>query len=253
MTGKFYSTTQTLRSSVRGFTLIEMLIAISVFAIVLLIIVNVYVVVNNSQRKVVTLQKIQDDTRFLYEAMAQEIRLGSIDFNFYATVASGINLEPTLGGTDNYVLAIVTQSQEHVFFRRSSLVANDNDGAGDTVQYCAVDAANSCGLDDDSLWQDITPEGVSVLDLRFLITPSADPFTATAEQTCAATSECDPGYVCDATCQYFSDGGNYQPKVRIVMNTVGRAGAASEESHLTVQTTISTRLFTGPILNLNFQ
>ncbi len=228
-----------------GFTLIEMLIAISIFSLVLIVATNIYVTINNSQRKVVTMQKIQDDTRFLFEAMAQEIRLGSINYDFYES--NGINLhpDPALGGLDNYILAIDNQAGEEVFFRRS---------ADSKVLYCIINDLNDCDLSEDALWQSVTPDGVEILDLRFAISPSADPFIETTTVSCAINEDCDLGYACNTTdniCEYYSDGGNFQPKVKFVMSSRGLGTNLADESEILMQTIISTRIFSGAVNNLN--
>ena len=228
-----------------GFTLIEMLIAISIFALVLIVATNIYITINNSQRKVVTMQKIQDDTRFLFEAMAQEIRLGSINYDFYEI--NSIYLHPDRGGKDNYILAINSQAGDEIFFRRSG------SGSGNKVQYCAVNNLNDCDFTIDSLWQNVTPEGVDILDLRFVISPSADPFIETMSESCSVDTDCGFGYACDTTCKYDSDGGNYQPKVKFILQSYGVGKNIAEESEILMQTTISTRIFTGPVQNLNYE
>ncbi|XOU94481.1 MAG: PilW family protein [Candidatus Kerfeldbacteria bacterium] len=238
-----------------GFTLIEMLIAISIFSLVLIVATNIYITINNSQRKVVTQQKIQDDIRFLFEAIAQEIRLGSINYDFYEN--NNINLHTGLGGSDNSILAINSQSGDEIFFRRSSDPFNTNNGQGNKVEYCTVNDFNDCALDDDTLWQSVTPAGVETLDLRFAITPSANPFVETSTVSCTSNAECDLGYVCDTIddyiCEYDSDGQNFQPKVRFVLNSRGIGRNKGEESEILMQTIISTRIFTGAVQNLNYE
>ena len=49
----------------KGFTLIEMLIALSIFILVMLAGVNVYFVISTAQHRTVALQKVQDDVRYL--------------------------------------------------------------------------------------------------------------------------------------------------------------------------------------------
>lgn len=243
-----------------------MIIALSIFIMTVLLAVNIYLIFNNTQRRTVAQQKVQDDMRYLFEAMAQEVRLGRINYNFYADLANGINLYPaddgngsTVDGNNNYALSVINQAGEHVFFRRSSQAAGQNDGQGSKVQYCAVGDANDCDVTVDSNWQDVTPVGVRVTDLRFIITPTVDPFTEVGSgelpDSCSVSSPCPLGYTCQASsCHYFADGGNFQPKVRIVLSTESedaRIPAASRG--LTMQTIISLRAAQGKIQNENYQ
>jgi len=237
-----------LTKNQHGFTLIEMIVAISIFVLILLIATNIYFIVNNTQRKVVTMQRIQSDVRYLYEAIAQEIRLGRINYDFYND--NGIDLHPN--ATEyNTVLAVVNRSGDSVFFRLSS--------GGDKVQYCEISIDNDCDLGDDSLWQDITPEGVVAEDLRFIITPSADPFTDTTGLPCSIDNDCIGNYISyrcdnivDNRCEYHSDGNNFQPKVQIVLKTRGTAKNIIEESEMLMQTTVSSRILPGKAENINY-
>ena len=128
------------------------------------------------------MQKVQDDVRYLFEAMAQEVRLGRINYDYYLDPDNSINLHPDTGGNNNEVLAVVNQLNEAVFFRLNS--------ASDTVQYCKIEQGSDCRLTIDEDWQDITPEGVKVDDLKFIITPSADPFAEPIPPACSINADC---------------------------------------------------------------
>ncbi len=236
-----------LTKNQKGFTLIEMIISVSIFVLVLVIAANIYLVINNTQRKVVTMQRIQSDTRYLFEAIAQEIRLGQINYDFYNN--NDIDIHPS--AADNTVLAVVNRSGNSVFFKLSSI--------GDKVQYCEVNEENNCALDDDSLWQNVTPEGVEVEHLRFIITPSADPFSEVSERECNNDSDCTGDYIsyrCDIggddRCEYYSDGHNFQPKVQIVLKVRGTARSIAEESEMIMQTIVSSRIMPGKVQNNNY-
>ncbi|MFA6098831.1 MAG: prepilin-type N-terminal cleavage/methylation domain-containing protein [Patescibacteria group bacterium] len=240
-----------LSKNQNGFTLIEMIISLSIFVMTILAAINVYLIINNSQRKVVAMQRVQDDLRYVFETLAQQVRLGSINYSFYAD--NGIELYPQAGVT-NKILAIFNQSGEEIYFRQE----------GDGVQYCKVEIAGDCDLATGTGWFDITPVGVSISQLQFIITPSANPFTPSTAVACTAgsakTLECLNiyGYSCSCTvdpcfCQYYSDGGNFQPKVRISMTAMATEIPLPEKSRtVSMQTTISLRRASGQVLNLNY-
>ncbi len=217
-----------------------MLIAISIFALVLIAITNVYLIFNNSQRKIVTLQKIQEDVRFLFDSIAQDIRLGSINYDYYQT--NGIGIHPNRDGLNNSLLALIDQSGEQIFYNWNETTYK--------LQYCSGD----CDLGNSADWENITPEQVEIVDLKFIIYPSADPFKEVAEEACTGNSQCETsGYVCNAGfCKYFSDGQNFQPKVLFSIKSRGVEQKIAQESELIMQSTISTRIFSSQIKNLNY-
>jgi len=63
----------------KGFTLLEMIISMGVFAVAALIGVSSLLALTNAQKKALVFQSTQDNLRFAVEAMAREIRTG----NFY--------------------------------------------------------------------------------------------------------------------------------------------------------------------------
>ncbi len=238
----------------KAFTLIEMIVSLSIFVLIVLIVINVYMVINLSQRRTVEMQKLQSDTRYIFEAMAQEIRLGIIDYDFYSTASPTFDLHPG-AAIDNYILVLRNQSADRVFFRRSG--AN---GVGTAIQYCKETTAGDCELADGPGWQNVTPEGVRVTDLRFSITPSADPFAVVDPLSCTDDSDCIGDYAsyrCDAVtdnrCEYFTDGDNFQPKVRINLQVQGLDTSITEEGRtLTMEPIISSRILQGSVRNENY-
>ncbi|MDD5040081.1 MAG: prepilin-type N-terminal cleavage/methylation domain-containing protein [Patescibacteria group bacterium] len=237
-----------------GFTLIEMIISLSIFVMVGLLVINVYVIINASQRRTVAQQKLQSDTRYLFEAMAQEVRLGKIDYSFYSGTPAAIDLHPA-AATDNCILALTDQVGRSVFFRRTGDAC---DGSG--VQYCEEVNLGDCALIGGTGWANITPANVQVQALRFSITPSADPFSTVAERSCDDDSDCASGYdsyrcdvAGDTRCEYYTDGDNFQPKVRIVFSAVSTDEKIPVAGRtISMQTTVSSRILQGQVLNTNY-
>lgn len=58
----------------RGFTLMEVVIAIGIFSIVSLVVSSIFMNVNNLQRTTANYQRLQNDGRYMIEKMAREIR-----------------------------------------------------------------------------------------------------------------------------------------------------------------------------------
>lgn len=68
-----------------GLTLIELIVALGIFGLVVTMVVNIFVVVLISQRRIISLRNIEDSARFALESMTREIRTGK---NFGGTVNS---------------------------------------------------------------------------------------------------------------------------------------------------------------------
>jgi len=237
----------------KAFTLIEMLVVVSIFSTVVLIATNIYVSVTFIQTRVASLQKIQEDVRFVMETVAQSIRLSSINYIFYTD--NNIDLHQEATGKP-YVLALIDQTGGRVFYRRSGSTL-PGDGQGNLLQVCYGE--DDCKLTDNDNWQDITPKGVEIKDLKFIITPSADPFTEVASQsgTCSLGETCSSApynfYRCNGTtCQYYSDGQKFQPKVKVIIKTESPGERLAEKASMNLQTIISTRIPHFEIKNLYY-
>ncbi|MFC1687770.1 type II secretion system protein J [Patescibacteria group bacterium] len=252
------------RSKEKGFTLIEALVALGIFSTVILITVTIFVTVTGVQRRVASNQKIQDDMRQVFEAVAQQVRLGTIHYNYYSdpdlngnyNPFTAIDLYPT--ATDLVTtLALINQNGEYVYFD------HDSTGGRGILRYCKLpDASNPATC----TWLDITPSQVDISHIQFLISPSADPFydpmqkvNCVVDADCVTTNgsyvwtsyRCDPTFVPNGRCEYYTDGGNYQPKVRIVIEARGISGKVSEQGHIQLETIISTRSVESKVLNDN--
>lgn len=231
----------------KAFTLIEALITLALFSVVVLIATNIYMSVISIQTRVVSLQKIQEDVRFLMESMTQSVRLGYIDYIFYN--ANSRNLYP--GASNIYELAVIDQTGNRIFYRRSGSLTLD-DGSGEKLQFCT---GTNCGLLTGD-WQDITPKGVKVTDLKFIITPSADPFTSPTPPPPSCIGSCSGQYLsykCDSNiCKYYSDSHKFQPKVKIILKTESPGERMAEKASIHLQTTISTRIPQFEVKNLNY-
>jgi len=229
-----------------GFTLIEMIVVVGIFTTVVLIALNLYLTIANIQKRVLSLQKIQEDIRFAVESMAQQIRLSKINYSYY--VAKPIGLYPGAATVDT--LALLNQTGDKVFFR-----LNNNKLEYQSCPSTDTDPATICD-ETDYPWQDVTPAEVKIKNLEFFITPSADPFSMPAGvlNDCPNTA-CPAGYQCDVNinkCQYFTDGGNFQPKVRIIMATEGVSTQQKERASINIQTTVTSRIAESTVVNDNF-
>ena len=101
----------------RGFTLLEMLVAVGLFTVALFIIMVTLFSVTNAQKKAAALQNAQDNLRFAFEAMTKEIRTGR---SFHCGASGAL-----------------TQAQNCNFPNGSDSFSFRN-GAGQTVTYQVI-------------------------------------------------------------------------------------------------------------------
>ncbi|OGZ33754.1 MAG: hypothetical protein A2Y98_03225 [Candidatus Portnoybacteria bacterium RBG_19FT_COMBO_36_7] len=64
------------KSAIKGFTLIEVLVATAIFVTVLMVTVSIFLMAIKNQRRSFEIQNLQDNARFIIERMSKEIRMG---------------------------------------------------------------------------------------------------------------------------------------------------------------------------------
>lgn len=191
----------------RGFTLMEMLVALGLFSMVMATGMDIYLLAGRAQRKVFTLERLQSDARYAMEAMAREVRTGSIDFAYYAGRGTPLALPDS-------ELALVASDNSRLRFHRSTTADQG---------YCADAASVPCLLvtADNGTPAAITPRGVSVTSLGFYVAPSLDPFTFGAA-----------GWLV-----------NVQPHVTVVVALRSVGGRIGETQDIYLQTTATSRAY----------
>jgi len=86
----------------RGFTLIELIVALAAFSLVVLSISGIFISVINSQRKILSIQNTQEAGRYLLESMTKEIRMSTINSSS-AEGVSTLYITNSKGEDVNYV------------------------------------------------------------------------------------------------------------------------------------------------------
>ncbi|MFA6512316.1 MAG: prepilin-type N-terminal cleavage/methylation domain-containing protein [Patescibacteria group bacterium] len=210
----------------KGFTLLELLIVTAIFALTVVLAVDIFIVLTKLQRKTFTSQRLQGDARFVMELIAKDVRLGQIDYEFYDQLSSlyGITIDLT---TSTNLLALRDAQGESIVYRRADLqgdtlwdepLGNEwNDPSGPALEVCIGD----CISNTNSVWESITPEGIKVVSTHFFITPSVTPFVPVAG--------------------VFAN--DEQPKVLIQIGTQGEGFTTEEQGFIFLQTTASTRIY----------
>jgi prepilin-type N-terminal cleavage/methylation domain-containing protein len=131
---------------VGGFTLVEMMVSVSIFAIIVTVGIGALFSMNRSYTATRTQQAIMDQLNFALESMAREIRTGS---SYYC--GSGLNLP---------------SSENDCLSSQNSLSFVNVDGEG--VAY-AISGSGRIVKRVDNERFDITPEEIEIVDLSFRV------------------------------------------------------------------------------------
>jgi len=181
-----------------GFTLMEMLIAVAVFSVVITVSLDLYFVAQKAQHKTTAIQRVQSDARYSIEAMAREIRTDKIDYSMAI-------------GNPSSSLSLVDVDGQSIVFRK----IDDETIAGCSLVPCIGLKVGSSGS-----WLKLTPEKIKVIDLKFFIYPTTDPFAT--------------GVIGE------------QPRVTILLTVQNQPSATvadQDARSITLQTTVSSRYY----------
>ncbi|MCH7759662.1 prepilin-type N-terminal cleavage/methylation domain-containing protein [Patescibacteria group bacterium] len=148
----------------QSFTLIELMVSLSILAMVILSAMGIYLKVIGTRQKTLGQLNIQEEGQYLMSLIVKDIRAGMVDYSSY-------------GGT-------LTSPEDELFLLDFSYPQNqiryktDLNASGDCAQdRCVLQRcqAVSCSAGD---YKNITQTNVSIERLDFYISPTDNPFTA---------------------------------------------------------------------------
>lgn len=158
--------------SQRGFTIVELVVAMTVFAVVITVAVGAFVNVQRTAQKTSAQRKVQQDTRYNLEQLTRQIRSARIDYGFYLNNQS--NAQCNISGRQMLAMFVTDASSpapKRTFYwyqatERTlySLVRSDVS----TIPTCSEvvnDTARTRQIGD----------GIALTDLQFFVLPTADP------------------------------------------------------------------------------
>ncbi len=99
----------------RGFTLLEIIVAVGLFTIVAFLATTSLLILNNAQRRTFFIQTNQDNVRFALESMAREIRTGVTYKSTTDSMGPCAGLSPALS-----CLAFTNSLKQDVVYKYSS-------------------------------------------------------------------------------------------------------------------------------------
>lgn len=193
----------------RGFTLLEMLVAVSIFVVLVVAATDIFMMANRSQRKVFDLQAMQASSRFTLDAIVREIRTGTVDYGYYAGLENGMQ-------NPAEVLALIDSQETPIKFYES----DQTNG-----QYCQDEQSRPCLLVEVGSFDPapLSPLGVKVRSANFFVSPEQGPFDFDA-----------------AASDYSSD---KQPTVTVMLSLESVGRKSDERTYLDLQTTATSRLY----------
>jgi len=143
-----------------GFTLIEMVIAVAVFSIVLLTIMQIFITITRAQQKSSAALEAQAEARYALETLTRKIKSSYIFYDHYKPLTPS-HPELSLVDTNNNGTVFLLQSGVP---NCSSLVSSP----------CLKMLVDTNGFATST--QSLTGEGIKITNLEFLVSPQTDPF-----------------------------------------------------------------------------
>lgn len=226
-----------------GFTIVEILLATALFSVTMLVATSVFILTHRTQRITTASQKLQDDTRYIMEAISRDIKFTSIDYSCYNQETQACYANSFNGGSNIHldtnhgqanVLALKDSSGVQKFYavdvpagstdRQKKLLFCSRDPASESPDKCFP--GESVWTSETTPWKVITPAGVQASRITFWIYPFVDPYQQCLEEDCGVSP-----YLADA-----------QPRVTIVLQTRPSTPVSVSQTS-TVQTTTVSRLY----------
>lgn len=190
----------------KGFTLAEMMVAVSIFATVSVVVADLFLAYNRTQRRAEATQSIQSDMRSMMATLIDRIRSGEINYAAYVPEALRPETELYLIGQDgvNYVI------------RQS-----DADFANTVCPSALSTPCLEISGDGGTTFSPMTSERVRVVGVQFYVDPPQSPLAQSS-----------PGV-------YDYD---VQPHVTFTIGLQGTSSEASAQGTTFLQTTVSSRV-----------
>lgn len=146
----------------RGFTLIEMLISISLFMTFLGLVASSYTSLVSANRKAKEIQTLYNDVRFVFDTLASEIRGGAIDY----TCMNGAIPDPLCGA-----ITILHENST----KRSMYKFDDT-----AKKILVLHQSRTSNLLPwlPASWESLTPKNFPLENLNFRVFPLKNPYDA---------------------------------------------------------------------------
>lgn len=148
----------------QAFTLIELIVAITILAVILLSVFMIYSNILNINKRLELSRMIHENTRRITETLAQDVREKGIDFEYY----DGSNNFKTLDYNGSGALVLAINGGRKYYLMKESTVSGE-------ISYCTEAErkapATKCflGLDNGAIKARISDHSVAIDDLHLFI------------------------------------------------------------------------------------
>ncbi len=144
------------KNNVKGFTLLEMILALGIFIILFTLTLGIYSYALRAEQKTTQLSRLQKEAQLIMEIVAKKVRNSRIDYAWYSGELS----------SPESSLALLDKSAERTVFKLKTDVLGDN---------FAICSLGDCVSDDD--FSIIPASNIVIASLNFYISPLVDPFS----------------------------------------------------------------------------
>jgi len=219
----------------KGFTLIEILIAITIFSLLTITIASSYINIAGSQREANAIREMYSQIRYVYSLIGDEARSKTIDYGCpkQPGVNEGSNSETCpqlqLAAANSYLALINGDATERTVF----LVQDNNEGDGKTLSFKKEvkgtnDEAWRSEVGFETGFVEIEMQDLRIKNMTFEKAPLADPF--------------DPDNIACGVVQF-------QPSVSVYLSIESENETVSD-FEMDLQTTFSSRVYNQQTNNL---
>ena len=152
----------------KSFTLIELMVSLSILIIAVLAALSIYVNVIGTRQKTLGELNIQEDGQYLMSLIVKDIRAGMVDYSSYGSVLS----------SPEHELFLLDSSGNQIRYKVTDTTPIVNGACAAIDRHCTLERCENSDCSIETNYQTITMTNISLERLDFYITPTTDPFTA---------------------------------------------------------------------------
>jgi len=187
-----------MKTSQKGFTLVEMIVAIALFAVVMLVAVGALLSLTGAHRKAQALQTVMNNLNISLDGMVRNIRMGT-EYNCVGGTSTGLNTANCPSSPGGKVFTFTCNPQTSACIASGNRWSYAFDDGSSSNRCVAVGKTAICKSTNGTNWTAITGPEVAIDSMTFYVVGTQ------------------PGFIDLA-----------QPKVLIVLK--GTAGASSAKT-----------------------